>query len=87
VQVCDGRADQIVGGEELRLGLSTAAAPTVPPAGSIRVEIGARGTGDLDTGALDLEQWAGPFFVAPGGLALEDDLRPHVSVNRASDID
>lgn len=74
VQVGDGRAGQVVGVEELGLGLAAVAALAVPPPGAVGVEVRARGALDRDLLALDLEERAVPLFVAPGRLALEDDL-------------
>lgn len=63
--------------EELRLGLAAVAALAVPPAGTATVQNGARGSFDGDVGSRDGDEGAGPFFVAEGGGAFEDDLYSH----------
>lgn len=60
--------------EKLGLRLSAAAAFSIPPAGSIRVQGRARSTLDRDACARDLKQRAVPFLIAPSCLAFEDDL-------------
>lgn len=60
--------------KEFGLGLATIAALSVPPAGSVTVEDGARGSFDGDVGARDGDEGAGPFFVAEGSGAFENDL-------------
>lgn len=74
VQVRDARVGQRVRGEELGLRLAAVAALRVPPAGSVGVQLCTGGSLDGDALALDLEERAFPFLVAPGGGALEDDL-------------
>lgn len=74
VQVRDARVGQRVRGEELGLRLAAVAALRVPPAGSVGVQLRTGGSLDGDAVALDLEEGAFPFLVAPGGGALEDDL-------------
>lgn len=74
VQVRDAGVGQGVRGEELGFRLAAVAALRVPPAGSVGVQLCAGGSLDGDAVALDLEQRAFPFLVAPGGGALEDDL-------------
>lgn len=67
-----------MGVEELGLGLSAVTTLTVPPTGSIRVQISTVGTLDSNTGAGDLKQRSLPFFVSPGRLSLEDNLLTQV---------
>lgn len=77
VQVIDrGRAGQTVSGKELGLCLATVSTLAIPPAGTIRVELRAAGTGDGDILALDLQHGARPLLIAPSGCTLEDDLKP-----------
>lgn len=59
--------------EELGLGLAAVAALAVPPAGTATVQNSARSI-DGDVGAGDGDEGTGPFFVAEGGGAFEDDL-------------
>lgn len=68
--------------EELRLGHTTVGTLTIPPLVTVAVEGGAGGTLDGDTSALDLQERAFPLLVAPGGLALEDDLGVVVQVRQ-----
>jgi hypothetical protein len=76
VQIGDGRRrGEAVRGEELGLRLAAVAALTVPPAGAVGVQCRARRTLDLDVFAGYLQQGPCPLLVAPGCLALEDDLR------------
>lgn len=79
VEVGDGRGDQIVSIEEFWLGGTTATTLAIPPAGAVGVEICSRGTTNLDSGPLDLEQGSSPFFIAPGCLPFKDDLQINVS--------
>jgi hypothetical protein len=65
--------------EELGLGHTAIASFTVPPAGSITVQVRTRRTLDSDASSGDLEQGTIPLFVAPGCLAFEDDLSKFVS--------
>jgi hypothetical protein len=65
--------------EELGLGLSTVAALTVPPAGTVSVKDGAGGSFDGDVGTGDGDERTGPFFIAEGGGAFEDDLEIYKS--------
>lgn len=75
VQVRDRTVRQVMGVEELGLCHTTVATLTVPPTGAIGVEISIRGALDGDGRALDLEQGSVPFFILPGCLTLENDLR------------
>ena len=75
VEVLDGRVGQIVGVEELGLGNAAVGALTIPPAGSVGVQLGPIGAPDGDAVALDLEQRSIPLLVLPRGGALEDDLK------------
>lgn len=74
VQVGNGRVRQVVGVEELGLGLAAVGALSVPPSGTVGVEVGAGRAFNGDLVALDLQKRAIPLLVAPSGLALEDDL-------------
>jgi hypothetical protein len=74
VKVRDSRRDEIMGIEELGLGNATVATFAVPPTRTIGVEVGTAGTLDGDSSTGDLEEWATPFLVSPGGLTFEDDL-------------
>lgn len=74
VKIGDGRVGQVMSVEELGLGLAAVGTFAVPPARSIRVQVGAAGALDGDAFTGNLEEGAGPFLVSPGGLALEDDL-------------
>lgn len=80
VQIRDGRVRQAVRIEELGLRLAAAAALTVPPARAVRVEVRAGRAGDGDACTFDLEEWAVPFFVAPGCFAFKNDLGSFASV-------
>lgn len=73
-QVGDRGIGQVMGVEELGLGLAAVASLAIPPAGAIGIENGTAGAGDLDAAAFDLQERASPLFVAPGRCALEDDL-------------
>jgi hypothetical protein len=75
VEISDGGRAKVVGVEELGLSDTTVASLSIPPAGSIGVQLGATGTLDGDSRALDLEERAVPFLVPPGGLTLEDNLQ------------
>lgn len=74
LDVADSRGLEVMSIKEFGLGLATIAALSVPPAGSVTVEDGARGSFDGDVGARDGDEGAGPFFVAEGSGAFEDDL-------------
>lgn len=74
VQVLDGRGCQAVGIEKLGFGDTPVAAFGIPPTCAVGVQGRTAGTLDRDIVTLDLEQGPLPFLVAPGGLALEDDL-------------
>lgn len=63
-----------MGIKELGLGLATVATFAIPPASTIRVQIGTTGALDVDLVSLDLEKRTSPLLIAPGGLALKDDL-------------
>lgn len=63
-----------MGVEELGLRHTTVTSFSIPPAGSVGVQLGATGTLDLDSCALDLEERTVPFLVSPSCLALEDNL-------------
>lgn len=63
-----------MGIEELGLGLATVSSLAIPPAGSVAVEDGTRGSLHSDIGSGDGDQGARPFLVAEGGGSLEDDL-------------
>ena len=69
-----GGTGQVVGVEELGLGLAAVGSLAVPPAGPLGVQLGAAGTLDSDILALDLQERTVPLLVTPGGLTLEDDL-------------
>lgn len=74
MEVGDGGVDKRMSVEEFGLGNTTVASLSIPPRGSVAVEVGASGSADLNTGTLDLEKRSRPFGVRPGCLALEDDL-------------
>jgi hypothetical protein len=63
-----------VGVEELGLRHATVASLSVPPAGSVGVQLGATGTLDVDSSTFDLEERTIPFLVSPSCLALKDNL-------------
>lgn len=78
-RVLDGKAlnlgvDQLVGREELGLLLATVGSLGVPPASTISVEHGARGTLDGDISSRNRDQGTLPLLVAKSGSTLEDDL-------------
>jgi hypothetical protein len=74
VKIGDGGVGEGMSIEKLGLSLAAIAALTIPPTGTIGVQRGTRCALDVDPSAFNLEQWAGPFLVAPGGLAFEDNL-------------
>lgn len=74
MKIGDSGVDKIMCIEELGLGLATIAAFAIPPTSTVGVQISTRGALNIDPGAFNLEQWANPFLVAPGGLAFEDNL-------------
>lgn len=74
IQASDGRVIEIVGIEELWLGLSTIGSLAVPPALSTAVDGVVGSTGNDDVGAGDTDERSIPLLVAEGSLALEDDL-------------
>lgn len=73
VEVIDNRRGQAMSKEELGLDLSISAL-AVPPSSTSSIQ-GSTGTFNGDARSGDLEERTGPFFVAPGGSSLEDDLR------------
>jgi hypothetical protein len=72
--VLDLGVDHLVGIEELGLGLAAVCSLSIPPASTISIEDGTRGSLDSDVSSRDGNQGAGPFLVAEGGLSFEDDL-------------
>ena len=60
--------------EKLWLSFATVGALAVPPSGSTAIEEGAAGAGYRDAFAGNRDEWSGPFFVAEGCGAFEDDL-------------
>jgi hypothetical protein len=70
--------------EEFGLGFAAVASLGIPPAGAVGVELCARGAFDCYAVAFDLEEGAGPFFVAPGCGSFEDDLHTAVSISPPS---
>jgi hypothetical protein len=80
VQVRNRRVGQVVRVEEFRLGFAAVASLGIPPARAVGVELCARGAFDCYAVAFDLEEWAGPFFVAPGRGSFEDDLNMAVNI-------
>ena len=70
----DGRGVQLVGREELGLGLSTIAPLSIPPAGSVSVNLGTGFLLDLDVGSGHGNKRALPLLVAEGSFTREDDL-------------
>jgi hypothetical protein len=79
VQIRNRRVGQVVRVEELGFRFPAVAPLGIPPARPVRVELCAGGALDGDAVAFDLEERAGPFFVAPGCGAFENDL--HTAVN------
>lgn len=73
VEVIDSRRGQVMSIEELGLDLSISAL-AVPPSSTSGIQ-GSTGTINGDARSGDAEERTGPFFVAPGGSSLEDDLR------------
>lgn len=74
IEIGNGGRAEVVGVEELGLRHTTVTSLPIPPAGSIGVQLGATGTLDVDSSALDLEERTVPFLVSPSCLALEDNL-------------
>lgn len=75
VEVVDnGRAGQTVGSEELGLGLATVTSLSIPPAGTVWVELRTAGTGHSDILALNLQQRTCPLLVAPSSGTFKDNL-------------
>ena len=74
VDAGDGGRSQAVCVEKLWLCLATVGTLAVPPAGSAAIEEGAAGTGDGNALAGNRDEWSGPFSVAEGCGAFEDDL-------------
>jgi hypothetical protein len=74
IEIGNGGRAEIVGVEELGLRHATVASLSVPPAGSVGVQLSATGTLDVDSSALDLEERTIPFLVSPSCLALKDNL-------------
>lgn len=72
VEVIDSRRGQVMSIEELGLDLSISAL-AVPPSSASGVQ-GSTGTINGDARSGDAEERTGPFFVAPGGGSLEDNL-------------
>ena len=72
----DGRRDHAVGVEELGFRLAAVAALTVPVIRAIAVQSRA-GALDGNVCARDGDERTGPFFVAEGGGAFEDDLHAY----------
>lgn len=60
--------------EELGFGLATVGALAVPPARAVTIQDGAGSSFDGDVSAGDGDEGTGPFFVAKGGGAFENDL-------------
>lgn len=74
VQVLDVRALQLVRVHELGLGLAAVRALAVPPALTLGVDHGARGSSESDALTAEADEGALPLLVAEGGGALEGDL-------------
>lgn len=70
-----------MGSKELGLRLAAIASLAIPPARTIGVQNGTAGSLNRDVVALNLEERAGPFFVAPSRGALEDDLQVSIQVS------
>lgn len=60
--------------KELGLRLAAAATLAIPPAAAIGVQVGPRCALNGDAIALDLQEGATPFFIAPCCLAFENNL-------------
>lgn len=65
---------EVVGVEELGLGLAAVGSLTVPPLGAVAVEDGVGGLGHGDVLTGDTEKGSIPLLVLPGGGSLEGDL-------------
>lgn len=74
VKVCDGRAGEVMGGEELWLRHAAGAPLAIPVLRPSSVEDRPGRTLNGDGLAPNLQEWPCPLGVAPGSGTLEDDL-------------
>jgi hypothetical protein len=69
-----GRAREIVGVEELGLGLAAVGTFAVPPFGAFTIDLMPGGTSYYDVFSRDGNQGAGPLLVSEGCGAFKNDL-------------
>jgi hypothetical protein len=70
----DAGRDQVMGSEELRLGLPWITSFTIPIESSLAIEVSTRSLRDRDIGAANADKRSWPLLIAEGCFALKDNL-------------